>query len=89
MKPKPKSKKPEVSNIFTVEADLHLGYNSKESTQLNRWLCVQHDGREQIPMNEKVPQALQDAAWHIYASHRFTLEFEMNKQGHWKFRRVL
>jgi hypothetical protein len=75
-------------NTFVVEIDAHLPDN-EELRAVQRWLNLQHAGKELIPLSEKCSEAHKEAAWHLHACHRMRLKFRINKQGHWKFIKML
>jgi len=80
--------KPTARNTFVIEIDAHLPDN-EELSAVSRWLNLQHAGKELIPLDEKCSQEHKDAAWHLHACHRFRAKFSINKQGHWKFIKML
>jgi len=49
-----------------------------------RWINLQYEGRELIPLNVKCSKKHQDAAWKVKMSRAVILTFEVNKNGSWK-----
>jgi len=74
-------------NTFVAEVSVSLPPDQELS--LNRWLNLQHAGKELIPLNEKCSQEHKDAAWHLHKCRRYRMKFEINKKGEWKFIRAL
>ncbi len=72
------------SNRFSVIVGVSLPRYGQATNAVNRWLNVQHDGRELIPLNEKCSQKHKDAAWQLHMGRMIKLTFEVNKDGLWK-----
>jgi len=74
-------------NTFVAEMDVCLPENDKQA--LNRWLNFQHTGKELIPFTEKVSEELKEATYTLYRGRKYRMKFEINKNGDWKFIKVL
>ena len=62
---------PTATNRFEIVVDAHL--DERQKSFINRWLNLQYDGRELIPLDVKCSQEHQDASWAACACRRFTL----------------
>ena len=74
-------------NTFVAEVNISLPCEGK--VELNRWLNLQHTGKELISLTEKVSREHKEAAYALHRCRRYRMKFRINKRGDWKLMKVL
>ena len=67
-------------NIFIAEVSISLPHNC----EAERWLNLQHYGKESIPLHIKCSKEHVDAAYNLHRVRKINLKFKINKNGDWK-----
>lgn len=80
-KAKPCKEKSIATNKFTVYISVSL---PEPRENCNRWLNLQHAGKELIPFKEKINPEHKEAAYRMHVPKTLRLSFEILKDGSWK-----